>query len=309
MICLTILSQIMAGAQTTQNINIEKNSNVIYSLNQNGTTWYVGGDGPGNFTRIHKAIDAASEGDTIYVFNGSYNESFTIDKSIILRGEDKETTKIIGGWQFTIVVKSNNVIIHSFTIDNGWDSSDNKYFGISIGGDNTTVYDNILTNNTKGISLGFSNNHFIFNNTFHGNGIILSDSYNNDIRNNILNGKNLVYLEDASNKIIDPNTSQVILVNCTNITVSGLYLLKTNVGVQLLNTNNCHIFNNIISEGVSGISLTYSNSNIISGNNISFCKYEDGIHIDFSSSNNFINDNIIEFDDAEVVRKCFANSC
>ena len=63
----------------------------IQLINPNGNTLYVGGDGPGNFTRIYKAIDAASDGDTIFVFNGTYNECFTVDKSVILMGEDKET--------------------------------------------------------------------------------------------------------------------------------------------------------------------------------------------------------------------------
>jgi len=257
----------------------------IEAIKVYGDTLYVGGSGPGNFTYIHKAIDAASNGDIIYVFNGTYMESFTIDKSIILMGENKETTKIIVGGQYTIRVKAYYVIIHSFTIDNG---------GIEIEGDNAIIYDNIFTNSTKGISLGITKNNSIFNNTFFNNGIFLYRySYNNNIYNNVVNGKKLEYLEKVSNKIIDANTGQVILVNCTNIIAKNLDLSKTTIGVQLINTNNCHIINNIITGGISGISLTYSSNNTISGNNISFCKYRDGIHIVYSSSNNIIIDNIL----------------
>ena len=46
-------------------------------------------------------------------------EGFTIDKSIILIGENKETTKIIGGRIFTIAVKACNVKILGFTMGVG----------------------------------------------------------------------------------------------------------------------------------------------------------------------------------------------
>ena len=63
-----------------------------------GNWLYVGGSGPGNYTRIQDAIDNASDGDTVFVFGKSspYNEHLSIDKSITLQGEDKTTTMIDG---------------------------------------------------------------------------------------------------------------------------------------------------------------------------------------------------------------------
>jgi parallel beta-helix repeat protein len=290
---MIVLFNIALAGQSAKNAIVEKNVNINLSLNPNGTTWYVGGDGPGNFTRIFDAIDAASEGDTIFVFSGSYIGGFTILKSVILMGEDKETTEIIGGWGLTVRVNADNVIIHGFTIDSDLDSSHARQHGIQSWCDNTTAYDNIFKSNTTGILLGYSNYNSVFNNTFYGSGITLHSSYDNNIHDNIVNGKKLEYLEDESDKIIDPDTGQVILVNCTNITVRDLDLSRANAGVQLLNTNNCHISGNIISEGVSGISLSNSSGNTISGNNISYCQYDDGIKIDSSSSNNLINGNIL----------------
>ncbi len=40
----------------------------------NGKTLYVGGSGPGNYTKIQDAIDNASDGDTVFVYNGTYHE-------------------------------------------------------------------------------------------------------------------------------------------------------------------------------------------------------------------------------------------
>jgi hypothetical protein len=36
----------------------------------NAQTLYVGGSGPGNFTKIQDAVDNASDGDTVFVYDG-----------------------------------------------------------------------------------------------------------------------------------------------------------------------------------------------------------------------------------------------
>ncbi|KAA0009241.1 MAG: hypothetical protein FE036_00850, partial [Thermoplasmata archaeon] len=41
---------------------------------------YVGGSGPNNYTKIQDAIDNASNGDTIKVYNGIYKENVVINK-------------------------------------------------------------------------------------------------------------------------------------------------------------------------------------------------------------------------------------
>ena len=45
---------------------------------------YVGGSGECNYTKFQGAIDNATDGDTVFVYDISllYNESVTIDKSI-----------------------------------------------------------------------------------------------------------------------------------------------------------------------------------------------------------------------------------
>ena len=41
---------------------------------RNGKTLYVGGSEPGNYTKIQDAINNASDGDTVFVYNGTYDE-------------------------------------------------------------------------------------------------------------------------------------------------------------------------------------------------------------------------------------------
>lgn len=60
-----------------------------------GSWLYVGGSEPGNYRRIQDAIDNASDGDTVFVYQGSYYENIKITKSITVLGENANTTRII----------------------------------------------------------------------------------------------------------------------------------------------------------------------------------------------------------------------
>jgi len=73
----------------------------LSSPTSRGDWLYVGGSGPGNYTRIRDAIDNASDGDTVFVFDDSspYYENVVVDKSIQLIGENKTSTVIDGRWK------------------------------------------------------------------------------------------------------------------------------------------------------------------------------------------------------------------
>jgi|GEM_PF-838341 len=84
-----------------------------------GTTLYVGGSGPGNYSNIQDAIDDASDGYAVYVYSGTYYENIVIDKSINLTGENVKTTIIYGnGIGDVIKVTDDKVNISGFTIRN-----------------------------------------------------------------------------------------------------------------------------------------------------------------------------------------------
>jgi parallel beta-helix repeat protein len=83
-----------------------------------GNLLYVGGSGLQNYTRIQDAIDNASEGDTVFVYSGWYNESIMINKSIIVCGEDRNTTFIVGGNKSEIVrIESTSAEFKRFTVE------------------------------------------------------------------------------------------------------------------------------------------------------------------------------------------------
>gem|GEM_PF-514385 len=59
-----------------------------------GNWLYVGGSGPGNYSKIQDAIDDSSNGDTIFIYNGEY-EAFIANKTLNIIGESRNETIII----------------------------------------------------------------------------------------------------------------------------------------------------------------------------------------------------------------------
>ena len=121
----------------------------------NGTIFYVGGSGPGNYTTIQEAVDAASNGDSVFVFDdlAPYTENITISKTLTLEGENKLTTIIDGshGWGSSFHITADNVTITKFTIQN-------TGTGVYIGGVRETasynqITDNIILNAHAGIAI------------------------------------------------------------------------------------------------------------------------------------------------------------
>lgn len=80
---------------------------------------------PIDYPTIQQAIDAASPGDTVFVYNGTYYEGngVSISKNrITLQGEDKNSTTIHGKWtaEKVVYVSGNYVNVSGFS---NWDGS------------------------------------------------------------------------------------------------------------------------------------------------------------------------------------------
>jgi len=323
---IILLLGIVAQPLTNGLVN-EKNNYLII----NGKTLYVGGLGPGNYSTIQDAIDDADDYDTVFVFNDSspYEECIEINKSISLIGQDKESTIIIGDClEKLITIRRSQVKISGFTIKTN-DSKKYPYYGFYVLSDYTTITGNIISNIETGISV-MSHYNIITDNEFINCGIYATSSYyQNTISNNYVNGKPLIYRHNKFNEKIT-NTGQVILLNCINITIEnanisdvyyGIYLKEssyckiigneiTNCNIFLIDSHKNEIVNNVISKinkrtayKTVGITLQYSNENLISCNNI-FSNQGDGIHIYYSNENILENNNIemningIDFEDS-----------
>ena len=279
-------------------INVVKQSTVA---TLDGNTLYVGGNGTGNYSKIQDAIDNASDGDTIFVYNGTYelDEKININKSINLIGENKHNTIINGSGIRVIEIIVSEVHVSSFTIQNG--------YGILISSDNSTISGNIFKSDEYmglgGILFFNPNYNTISHNTFLNCGLMHSTSslFHNSVYNNTVNGKPLVYLEDESEILVD-DAGQVILVDCENINIENLELTNTITGIQLFYSTNCLISGNKISNNyIWGISLIKSSNITISGNVI----LNEYAVMFFDSGYNTISGNNFEAQGSNLI---FANS-
>ena len=119
-----------------------------------GNTLYVGGNGSGNYTTIQDAIDNATSGDTVFVYDDSspYYENIQINKSSNLIGEDRNTTIIDGAKKDDVIkIRSEKVIISGFTIQNASYSYLKSLNGIDVYSKNNKIINNIIKNNFYGI--------------------------------------------------------------------------------------------------------------------------------------------------------------
>lgn len=121
LVVVVILLFISVSVVPSTAIIVEKKSTILTSF-YDGDTLYVGGDGSGNYSKIQDAIDNASDGDTVFVYNGTYYENVIVHKAIDLVGEDATTT-IIDGMHIDdpLWINTSSINVCGFTITNSLD--------------------------------------------------------------------------------------------------------------------------------------------------------------------------------------------
>lgn len=214
-------------------------------------TLYVDDSGGKNYTSIQDAINHSSDGDSIFVYSGMYNENLLINKSITLIGENRDTTIINksvsaeeGGTLITIYAPG--VIIKGFTISNpsSWiyaTAIDLKQFSTAeqelLSANNTTINNCKFVDSQVGISVTLVSYSVISDCIFYNNsdeGICL----------NILSSYNLIK-------------------NCT------FFNCKPGTGIELQNSNfnnivNCEMYNNDYGICITPMLYPFSFNNSIS---------------------------------------------
>jgi len=196
-----------------------------------------------NFSKIQDAINASSNGDTIFVYNGTYYENIIINKSVRLLGEHNTETVIFENniYDDIIDIFADNVILSGFKFD---------------------CYNSGFPDITIKV---FSNNCNINNNTFDGN-----TNYDS------MSGVSIEFIKTAENNyFVDNEIKRGGLSLCS----SNFNIIERNRfnegAISLSNSSDNKISKNYVKEGL--ISLTMSSSNIVSYNLLTHCNY--GIYV------------------------------
>jgi parallel beta-helix repeat protein len=220
-------------------------------------TWIVDDDGPADFRTIQESINAANEGDTILVRNGTYHEHVNVPKSLSIIGDGINSTVIDGGGGGIVVyVIANDVLIKGFEVKSG-------LFGFFVDhSDNCVLSDNSVT--------GVTDNFAVY----------VSYSQNCTIKRNV----------------VGPNSASGILVtNSMGFTISENHAFdNSGYGVNAnASFNGVISLNDAVHNSYDGIGLGRGCSNCtVFGNNVAN-NLMWGIWLESDSFGNLIYDNSI----------------
>lgn len=264
---MLILSNASVGANS---INLTLDPKIIYVDDDADPEWYD----DTHVKYIMDAINTSNDGDTIFVYNGTYYEKINITKSIKLIGEDKYNTIIDGtyiepdpmcefGASIIRIFKADEITVSGFTIQNVIKETFMVDAGFHIEG---TSHYNTISNN---IIRDIKNTGILLSGTNH----IISE---NIIMNSAQGIWYITYYDGCSYTIIRNNTIK-------NIDYEGIQLDIAH-GNQIIN-------NNITNTGL-GLSILESCKNMVKRNNIAH--NEQGIFLALSRRNKFYENNFID---------------
>ena len=252
-----------------------------------GNWLYVGGSGPGNYTRIQDAINASANGDIVFIYDdlSPYYENVKVNTSITLLGENKNTTIIDGSSIDDVVnVSANLVTITGFTIQHA--GGVDYAVGLSVFGDNCTFSECYLENNDFGIWLFESNNTSISYVTIENcdYSIYVGDSNEHTVANYATICNNFIFDSHVGIEIVDYCLEPLIFNNnitncyigisvfCDNATVSHNKFQNNSVPIYLSGAIRTKITDNTMDSNRRGsIEMQYCQNSIISRNNFSDC--------------------------------------
>jgi len=248
--------------QSDPPMDLEVTATVTVTVTES-TNWYVDATGGADFTTIQATVDAANDGDTIIVKDGTYNENVTVDKSLVIKSEngaDQTIVQAADGSADVFNVDASEATIDGFTAS-GATSTDKAGIKLAAYSTGCTITNNHLSENDRGISFAaYANDNIISNNLVTDNdsdGIFLSNVTGNIITDNHVTGTYGTY--DYAICLFD---------NADNNIVSGNIVEDNTTGINVKNADNNELFENTFSNNDCGLQiLTGSSGNIFYLNN------------------------------------------
>jgi len=227
------------------------------------------------YASLQATIDNATQGSTINVSSGTYNESLTINKPLTLVGENKSTTIIDALGNGNVVqVSSENVTITGFTIQvSGCSCSDYAGIYARSGSTNLNVTGNVITQNGYSIKIVESSNSTITYNEITGNSNSVELTFSDDV---LIVGNTIV----GNTYGLDLNPSSDDTITGNNISMNTFYNLmsrssnantfKNNTialsnsgpGIRHYSSHNDTFIGNIVQSNVIGIDFQNSSGNV-----------------------------------------------
>jgi parallel beta-helix repeat protein len=245
---------------------------------------------PNDYPTIQDAINAAEEGDTIFVRGGTYYGQVVINKSLTILGGNHAAIVDGTGAQSTFCITSDAVQLGGFTIKNlAYGQYPYGYAVYLLNSNRSTIMDNQISDIATGIYSVISYNVTMKNNTISrasSEGILIYVSSDSTISDNTfsrnywgIRASNLDNGTICSNSVFQ-NVCGIELSNCENTVIDsndvefGQALLKgCGVGIDLINAKNCTLHNNTMANndynfGVEGTQMKHFVHNIDSSNTV-----------------------------------------
>lgn len=266
-------------------LNVEGMSGRTYSWNAAGITNLIVDDNKvecptASFTTIQAAVTAANAGDTITVCAGTYPEHVAINKALTLNGPNvgiagnavRAAEAVIDGTDTgaPFALTANGVTINGFKIING--SAGGLYSGIwsQTGTMDSSVLNNIITNNDFGVWAQCGGNCLIQGNLFDGNNKPGSGSAS-------ISADNTAGLTINNNEFKNDTAGNPILLQAvaagahTNVVISNnSFHNNANSNIYAVGVTGANIHDNTITPAAdaTGISLSGADVNVTITKNV-----------------------------------------
>lgn len=293
---------------------------VMLPMNVTAAIHFVGGSGPGNYTSIQNAIDAADSGDLIYVYGGIYHERIEVNKHLSIEGEDRNATILDGDFVGNVVhITADWVNFTGFTVRNA--GSDMENAGVRLSHvQNVRISGNNVSNNSQGIYIYYSDNNTIRDNLVMLNwmpGIHALRSKGNTIASNsIMSNNRGIFLEFSKGHTLSGNAMvkdgiliaggtldewNTHIIDTSN-TINGkpvIYWKNLTGGtvppgageVILANCTDVVVSNQNLSHGLLGLDVGFSSRITIVNNTANYNRH--GLYSWFSDNSTIIGNNFL----------------
>ncbi len=217
-----------------------------------------------NYTSIGDAVDNANWGDTILVFNGTYEETFTVVRNLTIIGNGTADTTVNGtGFDDVITITQNDVNISGLSI---------THDGLATGG-NGIVLDNVRSVTINGTDISYTKD-----------GIYAVDSWLLNIYDNVINDNNNtgIMLDNATDsRVLNNNCSNddwgiVVLQGSDDNVIEGNNIHGSEHGIYLFGAETNELYSNVMTgcgimiEGTTEAEFTHTipTNNTVNGDNV-----------------------------------------